>query len=175
MVSPSPPYSVFISDEIHTPNAADYTNLSWLANESTYGVVQLQTRSGASNNSTDGTWEAWKPVTDGTNYINLENANTHTNWVSSGSTLTVAEGDITRNVNYFEDEDESTAANLTKLAATTNANEYAEARIAATDLSNYDFLTAWVYATQSGNLVKLGFGETSATEHESLFKINSAS
>jgi len=168
-------YAVFISDEIPTPNATEYTRVNWRADEGEYSTVQVQTRSGASNNSTDGTWDEWRPATPSANTVVLDNANTHTNWTASESTLTVADGDITRDVNFYEDEDESTVGNLTKLTVDTNANTYAEARIASTDLSNYDFITAWVYATQSGNTVKLSFGETSSNEHEALLKIDSGS
>ncbi|MBU1119768.1 hypothetical protein KKA50_01040, partial [Patescibacteria group bacterium] len=54
---------------------------------------------------TIGSWEEWKPYESGTNQTILQNADTHTSW--TGTNATVAEGDITRNVDYFEDEDES--------------------------------------------------------------------
>ncbi len=172
---PTNSYAVFISDEINTPNATNYSKLTWLADETPYGIVGLQTRSGKSNNATDGSWEAWKPVTSGTNYVTLDNANTHTTWTASDTTLTVADGDITRDVNFFEDEDESTTGNLTKLTVGANANTYAETHFGSTNLANYDFLTAWVYSTSAGNTVKLGFGETSSAEHETLVKLDAAS
>jgi len=171
---PQANYSLIVSDEIPTPDAVEYTDVTWRADETPYGIVQVQTRSGKSSNSTDNTWEAWRPVTDGTNYTTLESADTHTNWTASSSTLTVADGGVARDVNYFEDEDENTVANMTKLTAGANANTYAEARISSVDLSNYDFITAWVYVSTSGNVVKLGFGETNSNEHETLIKIDTA-
>ncbi|HLD96332.1 MAG TPA: hypothetical protein VI794_01195, partial [Patescibacteria group bacterium] len=145
----------------------------WLADLNTYGMVQLQTRSGKSNNSTDGTWEGWKPYTVTTNTLMLDNANTHTNWIASDpALLTVADGDVTRDIDYYEDEDEATAGNLTKLTVGANANTYAERIIGAADLNPYDYLTLWVRSSVTGNMIKLGFGETAATEHESSFHID---
>ncbi|MFC1653959.1 hypothetical protein ACFL1M_03895, partial [Patescibacteria group bacterium] len=172
---PQHPYSIFVSDEIPTANATEYKRLSWWADEGAFGQVQLQTRSGESNNSTDGSWESWKPVVSDTNYVVLDNANTHGDWDSKNSSLTVAEGDVTRDVNFYEDEDESTAGNLTKFTATTSDNPmYAENRIAGTDLTNYDFLTLWAYADMAGDVIKVGFGETTSNEHEALFKIDAS-
>ena len=166
-------YSLIISDEIPTPNAVGYTPLTWLADLNTFGMVQLQTRSGKSNNSTDGTWESWKPYTASTNTLMLDNANTHTNWVANDpALLTVADGDVTRDVDYYENEDEPTAGNLTKLTVGANANTYAERIIGATNLNPYDYLTLWVRSSVTGNMIKLGFGETAATEHESSFHID---
>jgi hypothetical protein len=166
-------YSLIISDEIPTPNAVGYTPLTWLTDLNTYGMVQLQTRTGKSNNSTDGTWESWKPSTATTNTLMLDNANTHTNWVANDpALLTVADGDVTRDVDYYEDEDEPTAGNLTKLTVGANADTYAERIIGATELNPYDYLTLWVRSSVTGSMIKLGFGETAATEHESSFHID---
>jgi len=166
-------YSLIISDEIPTPNAVGYTPLTWLADLNTYGMVQLQTRTGKSNNSTDGTWESWKPSTATTNTLMLDNANTHTNWVANDpALLTVADGDVTRDVDYYEDEDEPTAGNLTKLTVGANADTYAERIIGTTDLNPYDYLTLWVRSSVTGSMIKLGFGETAATEHEESFHID---
>ncbi len=167
-------YSIIISDEIPTPNAIDFTPLSWLADLNTYGMVQIQTRTGKSNNSTDGTWEGWKPYTTTTNTLTLDNANTHTNWIASDATLTVADGDVTRDIDYYEDEDEATAGNLTKLSVGANADTYAERIIGATDINAYDYLTFWVRSSTAGNMVKFGFGESSATEHEQLFHVDTS-
>ena len=163
-------YSMYISDEIPTPNATGYNKIKWLSDLDTYGMIELQTRSGKTSNSTDGTWEPWRPVVASTNILSLNDMNTHTNW--TGTNATVADGDITRNVDYFEDEDESTVGNLTKLTATTDGG-YAEANLTA-NLSSYDYITAWVYSSTAGNVVKLGFGETAATDHEKTFYIQSA-
>ncbi|MFC1653586.1 hypothetical protein ACFL1M_01950 [Patescibacteria group bacterium] len=165
-------YSVFVSDEIPTANATEYKRLSWWGDTTQFGTIQLQTRSGESVNSTDNTWEAWKPVVSGTNELVLDNANTHTNWVSYNAALTVSEGDTARDVNFFEDEDESTVGNTTKFEGGAGTNMYAENRIESTDLTDYDFLTFWAYADQSGNVVKLGFGETDGNEHENTFHLD---
>ncbi len=156
-------YGIYTSDVIPTTGASGYYNMRWTENLNTYGKISVQTRSGATSVSTDGSWEAWKPNTTTTNYLDLENTNTHTNW--TGTNATVAEGDVTRNIDFFEDEDEATATNLTKITSST-AGGYAEATISATNLSGYDYVTAWVRASQSGNTLKLGVGEAAATEQE---------
>jgi len=84
--------------------------------------------------------------------------------------MTVADGDVTRDIDYFEDEDESTAGNLTKLTPTTSSAS-AEEVIAATDLTNYDYLSFWVRATETGSTVRLGFGENASDEHEEIVHI----
>jgi hypothetical protein len=167
---PTNNYSVLISNEIPTPNALDYRRIAWLSDSTPYGIVEVQTRSGASNNSTDGTWQEWKPATASATV--LESTDTHTNWTAADSTITVADGDITRNVNYYEDEDETVVGNTTKLTTTTNPNAYAEARIGATDLSAKDFITMWVYANQSGTTVSMGFGENTSSEHQILVNLD---
>ncbi|MFZ5883292.1 MAG: LamG domain-containing protein, partial [Chloroflexota bacterium] len=73
----------------------------------------MQTRSGNTSDSTDGTWEGWKPVTATTNILSLQDANTHTDWTATN--VMVSDGDVVRNVNYFEDEDESVPGNITKI------------------------------------------------------------
>ena len=163
--APNYPYSLFISDELATPNAVGYTPLTWLADLNTYGMVQVQTRTGKSNNSTDGTWEDWSPAMTDVNRTVLQSMDTHTDW--TGTNMTVADGDVTRNVNYFEDEDESTVGNLTKLTSSTSGG-YAELTSAlspAKDISDYDYITFWVRTSQPGNTVRFGFGESAATEN----------
>ena len=155
------PYSIYVSEEIHTPGTTSWGNISWTQNLDTNGLIGIQTRTGNSTDSTDGGWEGWKPVIDGTNRLVLESANTHTNWV--GTNATVAEGDVTRNVNYFEDEDEPTAENITKITSSTSGG-YAEATIAATNISSYDYVALWVRASVAGNTIRFGFGEVAATE-----------
>jgi len=76
-------YSIFISDEVHTPNATEYNKLRWLIDKDEQGLIEFQTRSGASDNSTDDSWEVWKPVVDGTNYLTVASGDTHTDWTSS--------------------------------------------------------------------------------------------
>ena len=161
---PTSNYSVFVSDEIATPNAVDYRKISWLADQTPYGIVQVQTRSGASNNATDGTWEQWKTATS--SGVMLDNGDDATKWVPSDGTVTSSQSGVIRHVTEYEDEDEYTTTNMTKLSFTNNVSAYAENRISSTDLSNFDFLTTWVYATTSGTTVKLGFGENTSTEHE---------
>jgi hypothetical protein len=172
---PNQGYSVFVSDELETSDSVDLGRLSWRYNPDIYGNVQIQTRTGKSNNATDNTWEAWRPIIASTNTISLQNANTHTDWISNSSDLTVAEGDITRDVNFFEDNDETTVGNITKLTALTSANTYAETVIDATDLTSYDYITMWVRSSTAGNIIKLGIGETTSTEHEALFHVDAGS
>jgi hypothetical protein len=172
---PSNNYSVLVSNEIPTPNAIDYRRISWLADQTPFGIVEVQTRSGASNNATDDTWEQWKTATNSaTTAVMLDDANTASKWIPSDSTVAVSQAGVARHVNEYEDEDEPTTTNMTKITTTTNANAYVENHINATDLTNFDFLTAWVYSTASGSTVKLGFGESAATEHETLLNINAA-
>jgi hypothetical protein len=162
--------AVFISNEIATPNAVDYRRISWLADTTPYGIVSVQTRSGASNNSTDGSWEAWKPAAASATI--LSDANDHTLWSPNNSTIIVADGDVARNINYYEDEDEAAVGNTTKLTTTSDVTAYAEARIGATDLSSKDFITLWVYSSGAGNAVKIGFGENNSSEHEQIVSID---
>ncbi|HOX96669.1 MAG TPA: site-specific integrase [Candidatus Woesebacteria bacterium] len=164
------PYGIYHSAPIETPNAVTLDKIRWEATTSAYGKITFQTRTGNSTDPTDGTWEAWKPAVDGTNYLSLQTADTHTDW--TGTNATVSDGSVTRNVNQFEDEDEATAGNTTQFVNTVPASGYAEATINATDISAYDYLTAWVYATASGNTVKIGFGESAATEQEETITID---
>jgi len=154
-------YGIYNSPVIATRSAQSYDNLRWTESLDTYGNISIQTRSGNSTDSTDGTWEAWKPSTASTNYLVLQNADTHTAW--TGTNATVAEGDVTRNIDFFEDEDEGTATNVTKITSSTSGG-YAEATISSTDLSGYDYATVWVRASQTGNTLRLGMGESVATE-----------
>jgi hypothetical protein len=172
-VQPYYPYGLYHSGVISTPNAVSLSDLRWEATPSAWGKVEFQTRTGNSTNPTDGTWEAWKPAIASTNYLSLQDANTHTDW--TGSSATVADGTVTRNVDQFEDEDEGTAGNTTQFVNTAQGGGYAEATIGATDISGYDYLTAWVYATSSGNTVKLGFGEAAGTEQEETVTIDATS
>jgi len=178
-------YSLFISDEIHTPDATSYQRIKWLQDLQTYGLIEFQTRSGKTANSTDGSWEAWKPASSSTadnsttgvgcaspNCLSLQTANNATEWTTSNATLN--DGQLTRNVDFFEDEDVTGAVNKNLKISTVGAsNGYVESTPSA-NLSNYDYITAWVYATASGNLVKLGFGESAATEQEKTFTINAS-
>ena len=171
---PTNSYAVFTSDEIATPNAVSYTNISWLADETPYGTIEVQTRSGNSTNSTDGTWEAWKPASATSNYFMLDSGNASSNWVPSDTTITTSQSGVARDVDYYEDEDDSVTSDMTELTIGANANTYAEDRIAAANLSNYDFITAWLYSDTAGTSVQLGFGENSGTEQQTLVNINSA-
>ena len=177
--SPSPTYTLsgyntyglYHSPVINTPNAATYESLRWETPVVPYGKVEFQTRSGATLSPTDGTWETWKPFTATTNYLTLQSADTHTDW--TGTNATVAEGDVARNVDQFEDEDEATAGNLTKITSSTSGG-YAEATISSTDISTYDYITAWVRSSQTGSTVKIGFGESAATEQEETVNVDTA-
>ncbi len=170
--TPSYNYSMYISEEMPTPNSTGYNKIKWLADLDTYGMIELQTRSGKSANSIDGTWEAWKPVVANTNKLDVIDMNTDTLWGMVD--LTRADGGVARNVDYFEDEDEATVGNMTKFSSVGSPNGYSETTVTAKDLTNYDYLTAWVYATSSGNLVKFGFGESTGTEQEKTFYIQAA-
>ena len=128
----------------------------------------MQTRSGNTTNSTDGTWEGWKPITSS---LTIEDANTHTNW--TGTNATVADGDVTRNIDYYEDEDEATAGNLTKFT-TTAANGYAERTLGAVDLSSYQYVNLWLRSSTAGSVITLGMGEAAATEQTKTIKIDTA-
>ncbi len=154
-------YGIYNSPVIATPSAQSYDNLRWTESLDTYGDISIQTRSGNSTDSTDGTWEAWKPFTSDVDYTMLKHCDTHTVW--SGTNATVAEGDVTRNVDFFEDEDEATATNITKITSST-VGGYAQTSITSADLSGYDYITAWVRASQTGNTLRLGMGESVATE-----------
>jgi hypothetical protein len=159
-------YAIFVGEEVETPNATALNTISWTENLPTGTEIQVQTRSGSSADSTDGSWEVWKPSTSS---VSLETANTHTNW--SGTNMTVADGDLVRNTNYFEDEDESSPSNITKGTASA-ANGYAESTISSTDISTYQYLSLWVRSSIAGNSLKIGFGESAATEQEETITVN---
>jgi excisionase family DNA binding protein len=165
------PYGIYHSVAIPTPNSTLLDSLWWESELDTYGKVSFQTRTGDSTDPTDGSWEDWKPFTDSVNYVTVESADTHTNW--SGTDATVAEGDVTRDIDFFEDEDEGTAGNVTKITSSTNGG-YAEATISLEDISGYDYLTFWVRASQTGNTLKVGFGESAGDEQEEEITIDSA-
>ena len=168
-------YSLFISDEIETPNSTAYNKIRWLEDLEGYGMIQFQTRSGLSNNSTDGTWETWKPVTTDTNTKSLSNMDTgDSEWSETNITDSdAASPDPVRNVDFFEDEDLTTVTNkYVQFDSVGSSNGYAEDTITSADLTNYDYLTAWVYSTRSGNIVTLGFGESAGNEQEETFHID---
>ncbi len=106
-------------------------------------------------------WEGWKPSTATTNYLDVENADTHTNWV--GTNATIADGDVRRLARTFEDENETNLTNVTKITSSTNGG-YAETTVSAINLSEYDYLTFWVRSSQVGNVLRIGMGESAATE-----------
>ena len=155
-------YGVYESPVISTPNAQSYSNLRWESNLNTYGKISVQTRSGSSSDPSDGTWESWSPNSSGTNYTTLQSMDNYLQW--SGTNATVATGDITRPAVYgFEDDYENTGTNLTKMTSSTNGG-YMESTISSTDVSSYDYVTFWVRASQAGNTVRIGMGESAGTE-----------
>ena len=164
-------YGLYHSSVIDTSSALSYESISWEENLNTYGNISIQTRSGSTSDPTDGTWEAWKPFSLNTNYIVLESMDTHTNWI--GTNMTVAEGDLSRNVDMFEDEDEGTVTNITKLTSSTDGG-YAEATISDLDLTEYDYITAWVRASEIGDTVKIGMGESVGSEQEEIVTVDTA-
>ena len=58
------------------------------------GNIEIQTRSGATSDPNDGTWEAWKPVTSETQVVSMDTD--RTNWLpyfsATGGTITYADG-----------------------------------------------------------------------------------
>ncbi len=164
-------YAVFVSEEIFTPGATSFGNLAWTESLPSGTNVQFQTRSGSTADSTDGTWETWKPSTVTTNYVDLNNMDTPSDWTAT-NLPTKTDGDITRNVDYYEDEDEFDVGDTLKIGSVGSANGYVEDTITAVDLTGFDYISAWVYATASGNVVKLGFGESAATEQEETVTID---
>jgi hypothetical protein len=162
------PFAIYVSQPIHTPGTTAFNNIQWTENLPSGTEIEMQTRSGNSTDSTDGTWETWKPTTTSTT---INDANTHTDW--TGTNATVAEGDVSRNVDYFEDEDEANSGNLTKVTATA-ASGYAERTISSTDLSTYQYITLWLRSAQPGQVITLGFGEAAATEQTKTINIDNA-
>ena len=57
-------YGVYTSDEIPTLDAQGYGNIFWNEDLDTNGNITVQTRTGSTTDSTDGSWEAWKPSTN---------------------------------------------------------------------------------------------------------------
>jgi hypothetical protein len=117
------------------------------------------------------TWEGWKPYTSGTNYIDLETADDHNDW--SETNADAHEGDITRSVEFFEDEDEDTMTKITNVDNCLDGG-YIESTISSTDISGYDYITAWVRASQTGNVLKIGFGESAGSEQDEEITIDAA-
>ena len=123
-------------------------------------------------------WESWSPRANSSTCaspsclaLGTEATNYYTNW--TGTNATVAVGDVTRDVAQFEDERQSTAANLTKITSSTSGG-YAEATIGSADLRSYDYLTFWVRASQTGSTLRIGIGESAATEQTDLITIDQA-
>lgn len=164
-------YAIYTGEEVHTPGATALNSISWTEDLDTNGEIQVQTRSGDSDDSTDDSWEGWKPVVATTNVLSLSNGDTHTEW--SGTNATVTEGDVTRDLDYFEDEDETTAGDITKVSSST-AGGYAEDTISSTDISGYDYIALWVRSSTAGNTLKFGFGEAAATEFEETITVDQA-
>ena len=133
------PYKVFTSKEIATPGAVSLDTIAWTENLPSGTEIQLQTRSGATSNSLDGTWQQWRPQVSPANRLVLESADIHTNWVGTSDAV-VAEGDVTRNVDYFEDEDELDPTNITKISPLN----------AAVQIESYEGVTAGNISTFSG-------------------------
>jgi len=166
------PYGLYHSPVIATPNSTDLESLRWEADLNTYGKIEVQTRTGGGSDTTDGTWEAWKPAVADTNIKTLNDMSTTGDWTATNLNAP-ADGQLARNVDQFEDEDIDTSANKSvKFGSVGAVDGYAEDTISSTDLTNYDYVTAWVYATGSGNLVKLGIGESAATEQEETVTID---
>jgi len=100
--------------------------------------------------------EQWSTWSGGSIIKNLNNANDHTTWVGSGAT--VSDGTVTRSVKYFEDENESVAGNTTKVVST-SSGQYVQSIISSSDLSNYDYISMWVYSNQVGTSLRVSIGE----------------
>ena len=173
---PSYHYGIYVSDEINTPNAVTYEKIKWNADLKQYGQVVMQTRSGATSNSTDESWSDWENVDDYA-VTTIDDAEDPTLWIAGSDdgveNLNVWNGIETRDIDFFEDENEDTAGDTIRVVSG-GSDDYVQRRIGTTDLSDYDTVSIWVHSTISGNNVKLGFGETDATEHEQVFHINEA-
>jgi hypothetical protein len=155
---------IFTSDELATTNASSFDNMEWVESLGNVGEIQVLTRSGNTSDSTDGTWEDWKPNTGGTNTLSIANMDTHTNW--TGTNMTVAEGDTARNVNYYEDEDEATVTNTTKMSTSTQ-DGYAERDLGGgseVDLSNYDYVSFWIRSDVTSDKFTFSMGENAGNE-----------
>ena len=100
--------------------------------------------------------EQWSTWSEGSIIKNLNNANDHTTWVGNGAT--VSDGTVTRSVKYFEDENESVAGNTTKVVST-SSGQYVQSIISSSDLSNYDYISMWVYSNQVGTSLRVSIGE----------------
>ena len=173
---PSYHYGIYVSDEINTPNAVTYEKIKWNADLKQYGQVVMQTRSGATSNSTDESWSDWENVDDYA-VTTIDDAEDPTLWIAGSDdgveNLNIWNGIETRDIDFFEDENEDTAGDAIRVVSG-GSDDYVQRRIGTTDLSDYDTVSIWVHSTISGNNVKLGFGETDATEHEQIFHINEA-
>jgi predicted GH43/DUF377 family glycosyl hydrolase len=143
----------------------------WYLGTGTVGGNWLECIYYATGEEIIGSWEDWKPSTSGTDYTMLQDANTHTDW--TGTNAVVTEGDVTRNLNYFEDEDEPLGGNITKVISTTNGG-YAESTITSTNLASYDYISLWVRASQAGQVLSIGMGETAGTEQSESITIDEA-
>jgi len=113
-------------------------------------------------------WTSWS---DGSVVMSLNNANDHTTWVGSGAT--VSDGDKTRSVTYFEDENETVAGNTTKVVST-SSGQYVQSTISSSDLSNYDYISMWVYSNQVGTSLRLSIGEDTSNLKNNDITINTA-
>jgi hypothetical protein len=166
------PYGIYTSNTLSTSQATAYERIKWIETVSANDDINFMTRSGASADSRNGTWEEWRPV--GTySSTTIDSADTHTDW-SAGGGATVAEGDVTRNIDYYEDEDEATATNLVKISAP-SAADYAENDLGSgTDLSSYDYITFWIRSGHAGQEFTFGMGESAATEQTQSFTIEAA-
>ncbi len=166
------PFGVFTSSELQATSAAVLDMVSWTESLGNVGEIQVQTRTGNSTDATDGTWEAWKPVVNGTNEVTLDTMNTHTSW--TGTNTTVAEGDTTRNIDNYEDEDEGTAGNLAKFSTSTEGG-YAETDLGSgntVNLSSYDYISFWVRSDVTSDKLTFSFGEASGDEQSETVTID---
>ena len=114
------------------------------------------------------TYKIWYGGSDGSN------GRTYYATMTATTNSVPPASDPTRNVNFFEDEDESSSNNFTRIFTTGTANGYAEATISSADLSTYDYVTAWVFSSKAGNEIKLGIGESAATEQTETVYVDSA-
>ena len=97
-------------------------------------------------------WEEWKPLGTDTESITLADCDDDTEWTDTSATA--AEGDVVRNVDLFEDEDEDTAGNILKMTSSTNGGAIYDT-ISSTDISDYDYLSAWVRNSHTGTRLRL--------------------
>lgn len=163
-------YGMYHSNVIPTIGAGSFSDFRWNFDNDTYGQISIQTRTGATTDPTDGSWEEWRPTDSNSANTTLQDADNASSWV--GTNVTVSDGDTTRDIDFFEDEDEFASGNITKMISSTNGG-YSEATISSIDLSGYDYITMWVKASVINQSLSFSMGESAGDEHTENIVIDS--